>query len=152
MSRNKRDNTAHMDALLASVTEEMLGGEFDLQFQEQGLRVERILLELVRPDPIQPRRVLPESIHQRFHENRLTPSQALRELVQSAQISARQHGQPFEGLLDMLPNPDDETEPDQKSKKSPEEILLTDLVNLAITIRDDGQVNPLTVVDVTEGV
>ncbi len=152
MSNNKRDNTANIDALLASVTEEMLGGGFDLQFQEQGLRVERILLELVRPDAIQPRRVLPESIHQRFHENRLTPSQALRELVQSAQISARQRGQPFGGLLDLLPNPDDETEPDQKSKKSPEEILLTDLVNLAITIRDDGQVNPLTVVDVTEGV
>ena len=152
MSNNKRDNTANIDALLASVTEEMLGGNFDLQFQEQGLRVERILLELVRPDPIQPRRVLPESIHQRFHENRLTPSQALREVVQSAQISARQRGQPFEGLLDLLPNPDDETEPDQKSKISPEEILLTDLVNLALTIRDDGQVNPLTVVDVTEGV
>ncbi|MEQ8673602.1 MAG: ParB N-terminal domain-containing protein [Aggregatilineales bacterium] len=152
MSNNKRDNTANIDALLASVTEEMLGGDFELQFQEQGLRVERILLELVRPDPIQPRRVLPESIHQRFHENRLTPSQALRELVQSAQISARQRGQPFEGLLDLLPDPEDDTEPDQKSKKSPEEILLTDLVNLAITIRDDGQVNPLTVVDVTEGV
>jgi len=41
---------------------------------------------------------------------------------------------------------------DQKSKPSPEENLLHDLVNLAITIRDDGQVNPLTVVDVTEGV
>ena len=35
---------------------------------------------------------------------------------------------------------------------SPEEQLLRDLVNLAITIRDDGQVNPLTVVDVTQGV
>ena len=35
---------------------------------------------------------------------------------------------------------------------SPEEQLLRDLVNLAVTIRDDGQVNPLTVVDVSEGV
>ncbi|MBZ0277069.1 MAG: ParB N-terminal domain-containing protein, partial [Anaerolineae bacterium] len=35
---------------------------------------------------------------------------------------------------------------------SPEEQLLHDLVNLAITIRDDGQVNPLTVVDVSQGV
>jgi ParB-like chromosome segregation protein Spo0J len=35
---------------------------------------------------------------------------------------------------------------------SPEEILLRDLVNLALTIRDDGQVNPLTVVDVSQGV
>ena len=29
---------------------------------------------------------------------------------------------------------------------------MRDLVNLAVTIRDDGQVNPLTVVDVTQGV
>ncbi len=35
---------------------------------------------------------------------------------------------------------------------SPEEQLLHDLVNLAVTIRDDGQVNPLTVVDATQGV
>ena len=35
---------------------------------------------------------------------------------------------------------------------SPEESLLRDLVTLAVTIRDDGQVNPVTVVDVTEGV
>ncbi len=34
----------------------------------------------------------------------------------------------------------------------PEEQFLRDLVNLAITIRDDGQVNPLTVVDVSQGV
>jgi len=30
--------------------------------------------------------------------------------------------------------------------------LLRDLVNLAVTIRDDGQVNPLTVVDMSQGV
>ncbi len=34
---------------------------------------------------------------------------------------------------------------------SPEEQLVHDLVNLAITIRDDGQINPLTVVDVSAG-
>jgi len=33
-----------------------------------------------------------------------------------------------------------------------EEILLRDLVNLAVTIRDDVQVNPITVIDVTQGV
>jgi len=148
----KRDDTARLDALLASVTEDMIGGEVVAQFQEQGLRVERILLELVRPDPIQPRRVLPERIHYSFHDSRLTPTQALREVVQAAQLAARQRGQPFDGLLDLLPNPDDDTDDDQKSKPSPEENLLRDLVNLAITIRDDGQVNPLTVVDVTEGV
>lgn len=148
----KRDNTAKLDALLASVTEDMLGGEMLAEFQEYGLRVERILLELVRPDPIQPRRVLPERIYHAFHDNRLTPTQALRELVQMAQLAARQKGRPFDGLLDLLPNPDDEGNDEQKSTWSPEETLLRDLVNLAITIRDDGQVNPLTVMDVSQGV
>lgn len=148
----KRDNTAKLDALLASVTEDILGGEALAEFQEHGLRVERILLELVRPDPIQPRRVLPERIYHAFHDNRLTSTQALRELVQMAQLAARQKGRPFDGLLDLLPNPDDEGDDEQKSPLSPEEALLRDLVNLAITIRDDGQVNPLTVVDVSQGV
>jgi hypothetical protein len=55
-------------------------------------------------------------------------------------------------VLELLPNPDDEVEDDQSVHLSPEEQLLHDLVNLAITIRDDGQVNPLTVVDVSQGV
>jgi hypothetical protein len=148
----KRNNTAKLDALLASVTEDILGGEALAEFQEHGLRVERILLELVRPDPIQPRRVLPERIYHALHDNRVTPTQALRELVQMAQLAARQKGRPFDGLLDLLPNPDDEDDDEQRSPLSPEEALLRDLVNLAITIRDDGQVNPLTVVDVSQGV
>jgi hypothetical protein len=56
-------------------------------------------------------------------------------------------------VLELLPNPDDnEGDEDQSVHLSPEEQLLHDLVNLAITIRDDGQVNPLTVVDVSQGV
>ena len=51
----KWDNTTKLDALLASVTDDMLGGEVMEQFQDFGLRVECILLELVRPDPVQPR-------------------------------------------------------------------------------------------------
>jgi hypothetical protein len=151
MSGN-RNNTAKLDALLASVTEDMLGGEMLEQFQEHGLRVERILLELVRPDPIQPRRVLPERIYHAFHDTRLTPTKALRELVQTAQLAARQKERPFDGLLDLLPNPDDEGDDEQKAPLSPEEMLLRDLVNLAVTIRDDGQVNPLTVIDVSQEV
>jgi len=148
----KRDNTAKLDALLASVTDDMLGGAVLEQFQDYGLRVERILLELVRPDPIQPRRVLPERLHFAFHNNRMTPTQALRELVQAAQIAARQRGRPFDGLLDLLPNADDESDEEIKVAPSPEESFLRDLVNLALTIRDDGQVNPVTVVDASEGV
>ena len=146
-----RQSSSRIDDLLASVTEDL----FDTspqQFQDNTLRVERILLEMVRPDPIQPRRVLPEQLHFAFHENRLTPTQALRELVQIVQVAARQRGRPFNNVLEMLPNPEDESSEEQEVKLSPEEQLLRDLVNLAVTIRDDGQVNPLTVVDVSQGV
>jgi hypothetical protein len=107
---------------------------------------------MVRPDPVQPRRVLPEHIHVAFHNNRATPTQALRELVQTVQIAARQRGRPFNNVLELLPNADDEREEETTTALSPEETLLRDLVNLAMTIRDDGQVNPLTVVDVSQGV
>jgi len=148
MARKKREiNTS----LLDSVTADMLGGDDMDFFQDDYLRVERILLELVRPDPLQPRRVLPDRIYQAFHDNRMTPTQALRELIQTAQLVARQQGRPFNNVLDLLGNPDEENEPDLP-QLSPEEQLVHDLVNLAITIRDDGQVNPLTVVDVSEGV
>jgi hypothetical protein len=146
-----RNQTHRIDDLLGSVTEELLLGN-PQQFEDNSIRVERLLLEMVRPDPVQPRRVLPEQLHFAFHNNRLTPTQALKELVQLVQIAARQRGRPFNNVLELLPNPDNESEEDQSVHLSPEEQLLHDLVNLAITIRDDGQVNPLTVVDVSQGV
>ena len=148
MKRQKREiNTS----LLDQVTADMLGGE-DIDFlHDDSLRVERILLELVRPDPLQPRRVLPDRIYQAFHADQMTPSQALRELIQAAQLAARQQGRPFSNVLEILGDPEDETR-EELPALSPEEQLVRDLVNLAITIRDDGQVNPLTVVDVSQGV
>ncbi len=146
-----KSTTHRVDDLLASVTADLLG-DAPQAFQDNSLRVERLLLELVRPDPVQPRRVLPEPIHAAFHNNRVTPTQALRELVQIVQIAARQRGRPFNSVLELLPNGDDEGEDEVEVRLSPEENLLRDLVNLAITIRDDGQVNPLTVVDVSQGV
>lgn len=143
--------STRIDDLLASVTADLLEGG-PQTFQDNSLRVERILLEMVRPDPVQPRRVLPEQIHMAFHEQRLTPTQSLKQLVQLVQVAARQRGQPFQNVLELLPNADDEREEDVEVKLSPEEQLLRDLVNLAVTIRDDGQVNPLTVVDVSQGV
>lgn len=146
-----KSTTHRVDDLLASVTADLLG-DTPQAFQDNSLRVERLLLEMVRPDPVQPRRVLPESIHMRFHSNHVTPTQALRELVQIVQIAARQRGRPFNNVLELLPNPDEEREEETSTALSPEEQLLHDLVNLAVTIRDDGQVNPLTVVDVSQGV
>jgi hypothetical protein len=151
MARANNGNTSRIDDLLASVTGDLLG-DIPQAFTDNTLRVERILLEMVRPDPVQPRRVLPEHIHVNFHNNRVTPTQALRELVQIVQIAARQRGRPFNNVLELLPNGDDERDDEPAVNLSPEETLLRDLVNLAITIRDDGQVNPLTVVDVSQGV
>jgi hypothetical protein len=146
-----KGNTNRIDELLASVTTDLMGdGQGALQ--DNSIRVERLLLEMVRPDPVQPRRVLPESIHLRFHNNHVTPTQALRELVQIVQIAARQRGRPFNSVIELLPNADEEREEETAVALSPEEQLLHDLVNLAVTIRDDGQVNPLTVVDVSQGV
>ncbi|MBN8590554.1 MAG: hypothetical protein J0M33_02305 [Anaerolineae bacterium] len=146
-----KSTTNRVDDLLASVTVDLLG-DAPQAFRDTSLRVERLLLEMVRPDPVQPRRVLPESIHMRFHSNQATPTQALRELVQIVQIAARQRGRPFNNVLELLPNPDEEREEETSTTLSPEEQLLHDLVNLAVTIRDDGQVNPLTVVDISQGV
>ncbi len=140
-----------IDDLLASVTEDLLDGD-PQQFHDDSIRVERILLEMVRPHPVQPRRVLPEQLHFAFHSDRLTPTQALKELVQLVQVAARQRGRPFNIVLELLPDPDDEREDEPMLKLSPEEQLLRDLVNLALTIRDDGQVNPLTVMDASQGV
>jgi len=145
----KKDNDK-LSELLASFNGDLLKEDSPQLFNDDSSRVERILLDLVRPDPIQPRRVLPDKVHHAFHENRLTPSQSLREMVQIAQVAARQRGRPFSNLLELLPDPEREDEGD--IKLTPEEELLRDLVNLAMTIRDDGQVNPITVVDVTEGV
>ncbi len=149
MAKKKHD-TSNIDNLLASVTPDMLGDGFADALADNSILVERFLLDMVRPDPVQPRCVLPEQIHRKFHDNRLTPTQALRELVQLAQVSARQNGRPFSNVLELLPDAENENE--ESGKQSPEEETLCDLVNLAVTIRDDGQVNPLTVVDMTEGV
>ena len=146
-----KGQTGRINDLLASATGDLVDDSPQL-FQDNAIRVERILLDMVRPDPVQPRRVLPERIHHAFHNSRLTPTQSLRELVQIAQIEARQQGRPFTNVLELLPNPDDQVSEDRAVKLSPEEQLLRDLVNLAITIRDDGQVNALTVVDISEGV
>ena len=151
MMAKKQNEPDRLSALLASVNEDMLGDGLPRHLTDKSIKVERILLELVRPDPIQPRRVLPEGIHHSFHGNHLTPTQSLRELVQIAQVGARQHGRPFSNVLELLPNPERETE-GVEHKLTPEEALLRDLVNLAVTIRDDGQVNPITVIDVTQGV
>jgi len=145
----KKRDTDKLSELLANFSGDMLAEDGPQHFNDDSVKVERILLDLVRPDPVQPRRVLPDRIHHAFHNEQLTPSQAMRDLVQVVQVAARQRGRPFNNLLELLPDPDKDDEAD--TKLTPEEELLRDLVNLAVTIRDDGQVNPITVIDVTQG-
>ncbi|MCA9891425.1 MAG: ParB N-terminal domain-containing protein [Anaerolineae bacterium] len=144
----KRDDPDKLSELLGSFNGELLS-EIPQHFNDDSIKVERLLLDMVRPDPIQPRRILPERIHHEFHDGRLTPSQALRELVQIAQVAARQRGRPFKNLLELLPDPERDEE---DIKLTPEETLLKELITLAVTIHQDGQVNPITVVDMTQGV
>lgn len=131
-----------------------LDDHFGVPLQDDRLKVEHLPITLVYPDPAQPRRVLPETIYTAFYQHRLTPVQALREFIQMVGVVARQKGRPFTNILDLLPNSNEDasdTEPED-FKPTPEETLLRELVTLAVTIRDDGQVNPLTVVDRSEGV
>ena len=108
-----KQQSPRIDDLLASVTEDLFDDD-PQQFQDNSIRVERILLEMVRPDPVQPRRVLPEHCIFSFTDNRLTPTQALKELVQLVQVAARQRGRPFNNVLELLPNPDDERDEDRR--------------------------------------
>ena len=113
---------------------------------DDRIYIKRILLDRVRPDPVQPRRILPADVHYRFHTEQVTPINALNEIVRLAKVAARQKGRPFENVIDILGNPDDEDALDF-SDLSPEEQLVYELVKLTISIRDDGQVNPITVVE-----
>ncbi|MEO0561485.1 MAG: hypothetical protein AAF125_05205 [Chloroflexota bacterium] len=149
MARKK--NTDAASALLNSVTADMLGGyDTESLTEDNGLKVERLLLDLVRPNPLQARRVLPDRVYVDFHSEKMTPSQALRDVVKLAQIAAKQNGRPFSNVLELLGNPEDETAIEPSALTSIEG-LVRDLTNLAVTIRGDGQVNPLTVVDASNG-
>jgi hypothetical protein len=120
---------------------------------EADLQVQYLNIQLLRPDPIQPRRILPERIHQDFHLQRLSAPQALKELITLAQVHARSAGRPFSNPFELLGVlSDDESSDLPTAILSVEEQLLRDLVQLAITLQNDGQVNPLTVVNLSQGV
>lgn len=134
--------------ILNSIGSQGIGAEAIDSLREQGIRVEQVAIALIRPDAAQPRRVLPETIHQAFHNEEITPIQALRQYIEKVRIMARQQGRPFENLLDLLLPADEEQD---TPKLTPQEQDLRDLVNLAVTLRHDGQVNPLTIVDHSHG-
>ena len=91
-----------LDILNSIAEQDFLGAEVVQNLRDNGLRVENISISLIRPDPAQPRRVLPEMIHQAFHGSEITPLQALKQYIEKVRIIARQKGRPFENLLDLL--------------------------------------------------
>jgi hypothetical protein len=72
--------------------------------------------------------------------------------VNRVQGRARVAGRPFSNPFELVGDVHNEEASSSKADYSVEEVLLRDLVQLATTLQDDGQVNPLTVVNISEGV
>lgn len=130
---------------------------------DASLRVEYVQIKMIHPDPAQPRRVLPKSIHDAFHQNHFSAEHALEEFINLVTVIARRHGRIINKQLEPLylqANSSELELTDQELastesptiKLTPEEELLKELVNLAVTFRDEGQINPITVVEKNRGV
>jgi len=139
--------------------EEMGGlGEFEDTITEitgSGIKVISIVLDRIRPDPAQPRRVLPEVIRSEFLMGHMNARQALERWEALVAEEAMWLGRPrpdWKALLDR--NPEDRSEDtgvDPANPPGPEEELLRSIVATAATIRHGGQVSPITVVEVDGG-
>lgn len=118
-----------------------------------GIKVVSLVLDRVRPDPAQPRRVLPEPIRSEFLAGHINPRQALErwEALVAQEAAARGRPRPeWQALLlrDPEDRADDLLEVDPPGKAGPEEELLRSIVATAATIRHGGQVSPITVAEV----
>src|SRR5690606_17539518 len=123
--------------------------------QGTGAKVINIVLDRIRPDPAQPRRVLPELIRQEFLAGHINARQALERWEALVAEEASRLGRPrpdWRALLDR--NPDDRGDDialDAPGQPGPEEDALRAIVATAATIRHGGQVSPITVSEVEGG-
>ena len=122
----------------------------------RGIKVVGIVLDRIRPDPAQPRRVLPEIIRNDFLLGHINARQALERWEAIVAEEAARLGRPrpdWKTLLDR--NPDDRADDtvgiDAPGQPGPEEALLRSIVATAATIRHGGQVSPITVVELDGG-
>lgn len=122
----------------------------------RGVKVVSIVLDRVRPDPAQPRRVLPETLRDEFLLGHINARQALERWETLVAEEAAQLGRPrpdWQALLDR--NPEDRQEEqndvDPPGQPGPEEELLRSIVATASTIRHGGQVSPITVSEIDGG-
>jgi ParB-like chromosome segregation protein Spo0J len=150
--KSKKNSSDVLSALFQQAGEgaQIINNGTASQQATDALQVQYLNIQLLRPDPVQPRRILPQDLHEAFHSQRISPNQAIKELVNRAQGRARVAGRPFSNPFDLMAS--NESEDVADIQYSIEEELLRDLVQLAITLQDDGQVNPLTVVNISEGV
>lgn len=116
----------------------------------KGIKVVSIVLDRIRPDPAQPRRVLPEPIRSAFLAGHINARQALEQWEGMVFEEAARLGRPrpdWRALLDR--NPEDRSEDaleiDSPGQPGPEEELLRSIVATAATIRYGGQVSPITI-------
>jgi hypothetical protein len=122
----------------------------------RGVKVVDIVLERIRPDAAQPRRVLPENIRYEFLMGHINARQALEGWEALVAEEAKQLGRPrpdWKALLDRTP--EDRTEEtlqvDPPGHPGPEEEALSSIVATAATIRHGGQVSPITVLEIDNG-
>jgi hypothetical protein len=89
---------------------------------DTSLRVQYLNIQLLRPDPVQPRRILPHDLHTAFHSQQISPNQALRELVnrvhRTCSRSRSDHfSNPFELIGDVHNEEASSSEADYSLKK-----------------------------------
>lgn len=121
----------------------------------QGLKIVRIVLDRVRPDPAQPRRVLPDPIRSEFLSGHINARQALERweaLVAEEVIKLGRPRPDWQALLDRNPEAReaDPIDVDPPGEPGPEEDLLRSIVATAATIRHGGQVSPITVTEIDD--
>lgn len=133
-------------AMAAQINQEYEAGELPFK----GLRVEYLNIDMIRPDPVQPRRILPEDLHTFLHSQKINPRQAIREFIERVKAHARSKGRPFSNPFELITTPEDENA-EAPNDLAPEEKMLRDLLHLAVTLHQDGQVNPLTVIEIKQG-
>jgi ParB-like chromosome segregation protein Spo0J len=122
----------------------------------RGVKVVDIVLDRIRPDPAQPRRVLPEVIRTEFLAGHINARQALERWEALVAEEATRLGRPrpdWKSLLDRDPDDRDveDRSVDPPGQPGPEEDLLRSIVATAATIRHGGQVSPITVVEMDGG-
>jgi hypothetical protein len=129
--------------------------ESSSEISGRGVKVMSIVLDRIRPDPAQPRRVLPEPFRREFLAGRINARQALErwEVLASAEAARLGRFRPdWKYLLER--NPDDRQDDialDAPGSPGPEEDALRSIVATAATIRHGGQVSPITVAEMDNG-